>query len=50
MYNWFKAKKIKNRYIEFVRLEHYLPKLQELSNDKISAKICYTPGVSHKCR
>jgi KUP system potassium uptake protein len=34
MYNWFKAKKIKNRYIEFVRLEHYLPKLQELSRDK----------------
>ena len=34
MYNWFKARKIKNRYIEFVRLEHYVPKLQELSNDR----------------
>ncbi|MHA4846778.1 KUP/HAK/KT family potassium transporter [Flavitalea antarctica] len=34
MYNWFKAKKIKNRYVEFVRLEHYLPKLQELSRDR----------------
>jgi KUP system potassium uptake protein len=34
MYDWFKAKKIKNRYVEFVRLEHYLSKLQELSNDK----------------
>jgi KUP system potassium uptake protein len=34
MYNWFKAKKIKNRYVEFVRLENYLPKLQELSRDK----------------
>jgi KUP system potassium uptake protein len=34
MYVWFKARKIKNRYIEFVRLEHYVPKMQELSNDR----------------
>ena len=34
MYNWFKARKIKNRYVEFVRLDHYLSKIQELSNDK----------------
>jgi len=34
MYAWFKARKIKNRYIEFVRLEHYVPKIQELSNDR----------------
>jgi KUP system potassium uptake protein len=34
MYNWFKSRKIKNRYVEFVRLEHYIPKIQELSNDK----------------
>ena len=33
MYDWFKARKIKNRYVEFVRLDHYLQKLQELSND-----------------
>ncbi len=33
MFIWFKARKIKNRYVEFVRLEHYLPLLQELSND-----------------
>ncbi len=33
MYVWFRARKIKNRYVEFVRLEHYLPMLQELSND-----------------
>lgn len=33
MYDWFKARKIKNRYVEFVRLEHYVPKLQELSID-----------------
>jgi KUP system potassium uptake protein len=34
MYNWFKARKIKNRYVEFVRLDHYLSKIQELSNDR----------------
>ena len=33
MYVWFRAKKIKNRYVEFVRLEHYISKLEELSND-----------------
>lgn len=34
MYNWYKARKIKNRYVEFVRLDHYISKIQELSNDK----------------
>ena len=34
MFVWFRARKIKNRYVEFVRLEHYVPKIQELSNDK----------------
>lgn len=34
MYVWYRARKIKNRYVEFVRLEHYIPKIQELSNDK----------------
>jgi KUP system potassium uptake protein len=34
MYVWFRSRKIKNRYIEFVRLEHYIPMIQELSNDK----------------
>jgi KUP system potassium uptake protein len=38
MFDWFKARKIKNRYIEFVRLEHYVPKIQELSNDKTVPK------------
>lgn len=31
---WFKSRKIKNRYVEFVRLEDYIPILQELSNDR----------------
>ena len=34
MYIWYRARKIKNRYVEFVRLETYIPKIQELSNDK----------------
>lgn len=38
MYNWFRARRIKNRYVEFVRLEHYIPKLQELSNDRTVPK------------
>jgi KUP system potassium uptake protein len=38
MYNWLKARKIKNRYVEFVRLEHYIPKIQELSNDRAVPK------------
>jgi KUP system potassium uptake protein len=33
MYVWFKSRKIKNRYVEFVKLEDYLSKMQELSND-----------------
>ncbi len=33
MYLWFRARKIKNRYVEFVRLEKYLPLIQELSLD-----------------
>jgi KUP system potassium uptake protein len=34
MYVWYRARKIKNRYVEFVRLEEYIPKLEELSNDE----------------
>ncbi|MEJ7740518.1 MAG: KUP/HAK/KT family potassium transporter [Chitinophagaceae bacterium] len=34
MYVWYRARKIKNRYIEFVRLENYIPNLGELSNDR----------------
>ncbi len=33
MFIWFKSRKIKNRYVEFVRLENYVPVIQELSND-----------------
>ncbi|MBC7629804.1 KUP/HAK/KT family potassium transporter [Ferruginibacter sp.] len=33
MYVWYRSRKIKNRYVEFVRMEEYVPKLEELSND-----------------
>jgi KUP system potassium uptake protein len=34
MFVFFRSRKIKNRYVEFVRLENYIPQIQELSNDK----------------
>jgi len=34
MYVWYRARKIKNRYIEFVSLDDYIGRLEELSNDK----------------
>jgi KUP system potassium uptake protein len=34
MYTWFKSRKIKNRYVEFVKLEDYTSIIQELSNDR----------------
>ena len=33
MYTWFETRKIKNRYTEFVTMEHFVQKLKELSND-----------------
>jgi KUP system potassium uptake protein len=38
MYDWYRARRIKNRYTEFVRLQEYIPKIQELSSDKTVAK------------
>jgi KUP system potassium uptake protein len=38
MYVWFRSRRIKNRYVEFVRLEHYIPQIQELSNDRTVPK------------
>ncbi len=38
MYVWYRSRRIKNRYIEFVRLAHYISKIQELSNDKTVPK------------
>jgi KUP system potassium uptake protein len=38
MFVWHRARKIKNRYVEFVRLDHYIPRIEELSNDKTVPK------------
>ena len=38
MYVWYRARKIKNRYVEFVRMDHYIPQIQELSNDRTVTK------------
>ncbi len=38
MYVWYRSRKIKNRYVEFVRLEDYISKLEELSNDNTVPK------------
>lgn len=38
MYIWYRSRKIKNRYVEFVRLENYVPQIQELSNDRTVPK------------
>lgn len=53
MYIWYRARKIKNRYVEFVRLEEYVPKLEELSNDtsvpKYATHLVYlTSANNHK--
>lgn len=38
MYTWYRARKIKNRYVEFVRLDDYILKIRELSTDASIAK------------
>lgn len=58
MFIWFKARKIKNRYVEFVRLEDYVPIIQELSNDRSIPKFAthlvymtsadFTKEIEHK--
>lgn len=51
MYVWFRARKIKNRYVEFVRMEHYLSMIQELSNDmtvtKYSTHLVYLTSANN---
>ncbi|QOR75174.1 MAG: KUP/HAK/KT family potassium transporter [Thermoflavifilum sp.] len=51
MYVWYKSRKIRNRYVEFVRLEDYLPLLQELSNDqsipKYATHLVYLTSANH---
>lgn len=53
MYVWFRSRKIKNRYVEFVHLEDYIPMIQELSTDKTIPKyathlVYMTSANNHK--
>lgn len=49
-YIWFNARKIQNRYVEFVKLRDYLPQLQELSADnsipKYSTHLIYLTSAN----
>ena len=38
MYVWYRSRKVKNRYVEFVRLENYIPQILELSTDRTVPK------------
>ncbi len=51
MYFWFRSRKIKNRYVEFVRLQHYIPMIKELSEDttipKYSTHLVYMTSANN---
>ncbi len=40
MFVWYKARKIKNRYLEFVNVKDFLPPLKALSDDGTVPKFC----------
>ncbi len=40
MYVWYRARKIKNRYLEFVNVKDFLPPLKALSDDVTVPKYC----------
>ena len=51
MYVWHRARKIKDRYVEFVRLGTYLPLIQDVSNDesisKYATHLVYLSGADN---
>jgi len=51
MFVWHRSRKIKNRYVEFIKLEDSLPLLQELSNDltvpKYSTHLVYLTSANN---
>ena len=51
MYVWFRSRKIKNRYVEFVRLQQYIPQIKELSEDetvpKYATHLVYMTSANH---
>ena len=50
-YIWYRARKIENRYVEFAKINDYLPQLQELSNDisipKYSTHLVYLTSANN---
>jgi KUP system potassium uptake protein len=52
MYVWYKARKIKNRYVDFERLDKFMPMLQELSIDtsipKYATHLVYLTSANNK--
>jgi KUP system potassium uptake protein len=52
MWIWYDARKIRNRYVEFVRLDEYLPMLAELGKDtsipKFATHLVYLTSADHK--
>jgi KUP system potassium uptake protein len=50
MFSWHQARKIRNRYVEFTKLDDYLPKLNELSQDtsvpKYSTHLVYLTSAN----
>ena len=51
MWVWFKGRKIKNRFTEFVNIKEFLPSLQELSKDssipKYATHLVYLTSADH---
>lgn len=52
MWIWYDARKIRNRYVEFVKLDEYIPLLKELSNDtsisKYATHLVYLTSADNK--
>lgn len=51
MYVWYRSRKIKNRYVEFVRLQQYIPQIKQLSEDvtvpKYATHLVYMTSANH---
>lgn len=50
-YIWYVSRRIRNRYVEFVKIDEYLPQIQELSNDnsipKYSTHLVYLTSANN---
>lgn len=52
MFTWYQARKIKNRYVEFVKIDKYFTLLKDLSNDlsvpKFATHLVYLTSANRK--